>query len=183
MQAPAASVSPAWKARARAVLTPAAAATSWQNAFDVSSRAASRSGPNTAIPAARSASATPAPSGASGPTTTSSAACARASAVTAVGSSGSTAAVRTCGSPAIAAPPGATRTSFTPGSRPSFQAMACSRPPPPSTSTLVGMTRVMRSVVGRWRLGRHARSIVWVRSGPTETNTIGTPACSSSADT
>ena len=38
-------------------------------------------------------------------------------------------------------------------------------------------------VVGRWRIGRQARSIVCVRSGPTETNTIGTPACSSSAVT
>ena len=36
---------------------------------------------------------------------------------------------------------------------------------------------------GRCRFGRHARSMVWVRSGPTETNTIGTPAWSSSADT
>ena len=38
-------------------------------------------------------------------------------------------------------------------------------------------------VGGRWRIGRQARSMVWVRSGPTETNTIGTPACSSSAVT
>ena len=30
-------------------------------------------------------------------------------------------------------------------------------------------------------IGRHARSIVWVLSGPTETKTIGTPACPSSA--
>ncbi len=36
---------------------------------------------------------------------------------------------------------------------------------------------------GRWRIGRQARSIVWVRSGPTDTRTIGTPACSSIADT
>ena len=35
----------------------------------------------------------------------------------------------------------------------------------------------------RWRIGRQARSIVWVRSGPTDTSTIGTPACSSSAVT
>ena len=33
----------------------------------------------------------------------------------------------------------------------------------------------------RWRTDRHARSMVWVRSGPTETSTIGTPAWSSSA--
>ena len=36
--------------------------------------------------------------------------------------------------------------------------------------------------LGRLRIGRHARSIVWVRSGPTETSTIGTPACASMAD-
>ena len=35
----------------------------------------------------------------------------------------------------------------------------------------------------RWRIGRHARSIVCVRSGPTDTSTIGAPACSSSAVT
>ncbi len=34
---------------------------------------------------------------------------------------------------------------------------------------------------GRLRIGRQARSIVWVRSGPTDTSTIGTPACSSMA--
>ena len=36
---------------------------------------------------------------------------------------------------------------------------------------------------GRLRIGRHARSIVCVRSGPTDTRTIGTPACASMADT
>ena len=34
----------------------------------------------------------------------------------------------------------------------------------------------------RLRIGRQARSIVWVRSGPTDTSTIGTPACASIAD-
>ena len=82
--------SAASNAAARAIRTPAAAATSWQNALLVSIRAAAASGPKTAIPAARSASATPAASGASGPTTTSSAAIARASATTAAPSSGST---------------------------------------------------------------------------------------------
>ena len=61
---------------------------------------------------------------------------------TAAGSSGSTGATRTCGSPAIPALPGATSTSLTPGSRPSFQASACSRPPPPSTRIRVGITSV-----------------------------------------
>ena len=44
---------------ARAVGTPAAAMTSLANALDPSSRAASAEGPNAAIPAARTASATP----------------------------------------------------------------------------------------------------------------------------
>ena len=38
-------------------------------------------------------------------------------------------------------------------------------------------------IPGRWRIGRHARSIVWVRSGPTDTSTTGTPAWASMADT
>ena len=88
--------------------------------------------------------------------------------------------------------PGATRTSFTPGSAASFQASACSRPPPPTIRIRVGWTsRAHRRPRGRprigprrrWRIGRHARSIVWVRSGPTDTSTIGAPACSSSAVT
>ena len=35
----------------------------------------------------------------------------------------------------------------------------------------------------RLRIGRHARSMVWVRSGPTDTRTIGTPAWLSMAET
>ena len=46
-----------------------------------------------------------------------------------------------------------------------------------------GVRRLRPASCGRWRIGRQARSMVWVRSGPTETNTIGTPACSSSAVT
>ena len=38
-------------------------------------------------------------------------------------------------------------------------------------------------IPGRRRMGRKARSMVWVRSGPTDTSTIGTPACSSMAET
>ena len=37
------------------------------------------------------------------------------------------------------------------------------------------------TIPGRLRIGRQARSIVWVRSGPTDTSTIGTPACDSMA--
>ena len=43
--------------------------------------------------------------------------------------------------------------------------------------------RAHAGIPGRRRIGRQARSMVWVRSGPTETSTIGTPACSSMAVT
>ena len=39
------------------------------------------------------------------------------------------------------------------------------------------------TIPGRFRIGRQARSIVWVRSGPTDTSTIGTRAYSSIAVT
>ncbi len=121
-----------------AIRTPAASATSWQNALELSIRAAARVGPKTAIPASPSASAIPAASGASGPMTTSSAASARARATTAAPSSVSTVFVRTRASCAIPSDPGATMTSFTPGSSASFQASACSRPPPPTMRIRVG---------------------------------------------
>ena len=89
---------------------------------------------------------------------------------------------RTRGSSAMPALPGATTTSLTPGSPASFQASACSRPPPPTIRTRVGIDEAHAGRLGRLRIGRHARSIVWVRSGPTETSTIGTPACASMAD-
>ena len=133
-----------------------------------------------------SASATPAASGASGPTTTSSAATAprgrdygRTVERVHVGSR------RTRGSAAIASFPGATNTLLTPGSTLSFQASACSRPPLPTIRMRVGITSAPAhaGIPGRRRMGRKARSMVWVRSGPTETSTIGTPACSSIAET
>ena len=66
----------------------------------------------------------------------------RARATTAAGSSGSTpGSQRTRGSSAIASLPGATVISFTPGSPASFQASACSRPPPPTTTMRVGIDR------------------------------------------
>ena len=91
---------------------------------------------------------------------------------------------RTRGSAPIAALPGATTTSFMPGSPASFHASACSRAPEPTISVRVGAVIDRRRhairAAGCRRIGRQARSIVCVRSGPTETSTIGTPARSSS---
>ena len=100
------------------------------------------------MPASATASATPAARGASGPTTTSSPETRRATSVTAAGSSASTATQTTPGSWAIAALPGATITWLTPGSAASFQANACSRPPPPTTRIRVGMWRRAALTVG-----------------------------------
>ena len=76
------SIGSAW-----AVFTPAAAITSFANAFDPSIRAASLFGPNTGKPSARMASPTPATSGTSGPITTSSGSISFANAAHAAGSS------------------------------------------------------------------------------------------------
>ncbi len=121
------------QACARAVGTPAAVITSLANALDPSSRAASALGPNTAIPLARTASATPATSGASGPITTRSACSSTASAATAAGSAASTA--RSSATAAIPGFPGAAISCSTDGSSTSRSARACSRPPPPSNKT------------------------------------------------
>ena len=111
--------------------------------------------------AATRASATPAASGASGPTTTSSADIARAAPTTASGTRASTSRrTTTRGSAPIATLPGATATWLTPGSADSFQASACSRPPPPTMRIRVGMigwlmggsSRAVASRTGRRRL-------------------------------
>ena len=119
--------------RASAVGTPAAAMTSLAKALDPSIRAATASGPKAAIPAARSASATPATSGASGPITTRSAPTCFASRTTSPGSLAET----TCRRASEAMPgfPGAACSSLTSGSAASARTIACSRPPPPITST------------------------------------------------
>ncbi len=125
---------------ARAVGTPAASITSLANALDPSSRAAHADGPNAAIPAVRTASATPATSGASGPTTTRSTPSEAASAATEGPSSGSTScSVATAAMPGL---PGAACTSVTPGSRASARARACSRPPVPMTRVFTGSQEV-----------------------------------------
>src|SRR4029079_17898200 len=96
---------------ALAVGTPAASITSLANALDPSSRAALADGPNAAIPAVRTASATPPTKGASGPTTTRSMPSEAASAATEGPSIGSTSC--TVATAAIPGLPGAACTSVT----------------------------------------------------------------------
>ncbi len=174
------------KVPARAIGTPAAAATSWQNALLDSIRAAACDGPKTANPASRSASATPAASGASGPTTTSSAATERAAATTEAPSSAST--------PGQAADPWHGRDAGAAGGDDDLVDAGLTGELP-GEGVLSAATahdedagghdqrraRAHAGIPARWRIGRHARSIVWVRSGPTDTSTMGTPACSSIA--
>src|ERR1019366_1018944 len=105
-------------------------------AFELSSCAASFVGPKMRRPLARKMSTTPAASAASGPTTVS--ATFSASAKSASPSRSAMATFFRCGSAAVPALPGATKTVCTRGERTSFQASACSRPPPPMTRTFMG---------------------------------------------
>ena len=111
-----------------AVGTPAAAITSFANAFEPSSRAAAADGPKHATPVAAHASARPSTSGASGPTTTRSTPCTAAKVAT---SSAST----ILASRAMPALPGVHNTSGRWAERASARTMACSRPPAPTTRT------------------------------------------------
>ncbi len=206
----AASSSPSTNARARAIRTPGRRGDA-RDRTPCSSRSgrppgsARRPGPRRR-PAA---SATPAASGASGPITTSSAEVDRAAATTASASSGWTSGrQRTRGSVPIAAPPGATNTWLTPGSPrqlPGQRVLASAAPDDqdpgrhdreahpraaPGPRAPRDLPRCAVAVPARVRApsgggasgGRPARSS-GVRSGPTETSTIGTPAASSSAAT
>ena len=105
--------------------------------------AAAREQPNTARPRSRSKSASPATSGASGPTTTRSTFSASARSASFTISSALTGTQRaTLSMPAL---PGAHNTSRTDGARDSAQASACSRPPPPTTSTFICENAAMRA--------------------------------------
>src|SRR5690606_14392750 len=139
---------------ARPVGTPARSITSLANAFDASRRAAARLGPNTGIPSLATASARPAARGASGPITTRSTACTRANAATAPTSLGST--PSTMG-PRSARPglPGRDMSSLTRSLRASFQPRACSRPPDPTSRTLIAHTSVDLDHLGPLRPHRH----------------------------
>ena len=119
-----------------AVATPAFAMISLAKAFDDSSRAAARLGPNTGMPSRDTASTTPAASGASGPTTTRSTPWTRAMAAIAPTS---VAAIPSTTGPNSASPglPGRDISSSRRGDWTSFHPKACSRPPLPTSRTLM----------------------------------------------
>jgi exodeoxyribonuclease VII large subunit len=115
-----------------AVGMPAASHTSLQKLLLPSRRAAAAEGPQQAIPASPSASASPSTSGASGPGTTRSMAWARAKRTSPALSMAATGTfVATSAVPGL---PGAHHTAVAP-SRASATHSACSRPPLPTTST------------------------------------------------
>ena len=94
-------------------------------------------GPKAAIPAASRASTSPATSGASGPTTTRSTPSAAAAETIPRTSSAPTSRQRA--SAAMPALPGAHSSSGAPPERASARTIACSRPPPPTTRTLISI--------------------------------------------
>ncbi len=171
------------KASARAIRTPAASASTWQNALELSMRAAAAVGPKVGIPAAASASATPAASGASGPITARSTRAARAAATTADGSRGSPAdhgdAAHACDR--VAAGQGDDRRNPGLAGEPHRQRVLASTP-----AHQEDPVRGRRDGAHQPRpaaSGRSSSITVWVRSGPTETSVIGTPARAASAAT
>src|SRR3989344_4000552 len=120
-----------------------------EKALELSSWAAALVGPKMRRPLARNSSTTPAASGASGPTTVSAifSACAHTR-------SSRTSVMATFSSlefSAVPPLPGATYTLVTLGDSLSFHAIACSRPPPPITSTFIGTFGEPCSQ--RWLLG------------------------------
>ena len=122
-------------------------------------RAADALGPNAGTPTASSRSTSPAQTGASGPTTTRSAATSRASTTSWSRSMVSTADVRAIA--AIPAFPGAQKTLSTEGLSARAAQSACSRPPPPTTST-----RFPSPPRGGWPpTGRSGRRLIRAGSG------------------
>ncbi len=179
--------------RASAIRTPAAWATSWQNALELSIRAAAADGPNVGTPAARRASARPSARGCSGPMTASSTAFAPGDLDDRgmVGGRDLDALDPRQLTDRVAArrhdhevDPGFV--GQLPGQGVLAAATADDEDPGRHHGRAHAGAPVARPApvrAGERRIGRQARSIVWVRSGPTETSTIGTPAWSSSAET
>ena len=156
--------------------------TSLANALEPSSCAAAPEGPNTAMPRARTTSATPATSGASGPTTTRSAPSDSARSATDSPESGSTSwSVATAAMPGF---PGAACTAPTPGSSESARASACSRPPVPMTRQVRGdeLTRRSFSAGGEGQISGWTTTVA-SREGPTPTAEIRAPDIFSTART
>src|SRR5690349_9362825 len=122
-----------WFARQRSLVNP----------LDPSSCAAAALGPNTAMPSARSASATPATRGASGPTTTRSIVRAFASSTTAAGSTGSIA-THSAQRP-IPGLPGAAMSWPQLGDCLRRQASASSRPPDPKSNMSINLPEETRA--------------------------------------
>src|SRR5207244_7126227 len=120
---------------------------SFANAFEPSIAAAGAIGPDRARPGSRVRSARPATSGASGPTTVRSIRSRRANATrpsSASAASGTHTAWR-----AMPGLPGAVKSAVTRGLWAIFQASACSRPPPPTSSTLTRALSFGLALVGR----------------------------------
>ena len=110
--------------------TPADCMTCLANHLEDSIRAASRAGPKARMPRSVRASTSPAARGASGPTTTRS--MRRCSAASQMPSMSESWRLRFSPSSAVPALPGAARMASQDGDWASFQASACSRPPPPT---------------------------------------------------
>ena len=121
------------KTRKAAVGIPWRAIRSFAKTFELSILAAAWLGPKTDMPAARSRSARPRASGNSGPTTTRSGRSRRASATSSSTAPSFTGAQSACA--AMPGFPGAATRAPRRGLCASFHASACSRPPPPTSST------------------------------------------------
>ena len=127
------------KTPAAAVGTPASSMICLAKALEVSISAAACDGPNAAMPASRIRSTRPAARGASGPTTTRSTARSTASATNR--STSAAAKATHSASSAIPGFPGAAMSEIEGSSCLNFQASACSRPPPPITSSFISLRR------------------------------------------
>mmetsp|Transcript_8397 Transcript_8397/g.21471 ORF Transcript_8397/g.21471 Transcript_8397/m.21471 type:complete len:371 (+) Transcript_8397:1101-2213(+) len=138
----AASYSPFWKFRNAAVGRLYFVKRSFENALEASSSAARLLGPKHCMPFAAHASASPAHKGASGPTNTNATFFSVARATKPCTSVSPTATFVMSGSSDVPPFPGAQKTCPTFGDSRSFTAIACSRPPPPTTSTFAAPSLV-----------------------------------------
>src|SRR5690606_17905158 len=134
-------------------------------AFEPSSCAGALRGPKQGRPRVSNRSTMPATSGTSGPTMVSATSSPAARSASASSWLTSMAMLRTLGSRAVPALPGATSTSLTRGDCAHFHASACSRPPPPITSTLYGLSMSTCSVAKVAHAGEQHRNVRLVGGG------------------